>query len=240
LKGCLLCCLAFALLPASCNYDDAFKRYCKDNPQCPHPDAAVPPAAPEAGPGPELGLEAGPEAGTEAGPEAGTDANSPLYPKSCNSGCGSNEICNQETQVCMQLCDRGEECTNGNDQCQELDPRGSRTLKVCTCSGFNACTSVAANYVCNFHDHICEPSCGTDDDCKALQFQQPRKCDWMTGTCQPALPTCVTNTECTNPSQPRCEQNDGRCTGCQSPSDCSRFEGLGQCSPGGGCVKPRP
>lgn len=145
--------LAMCTGTGSCNFDAAFSRYCRDNPQCVRDAGAGPESgpetepdvAPEAGPetAPEAGPESGPEVGPESGPEAGPDvAPAPDLPpetspdrdagmtipppKTCqqSSDCGTDEVCHPFGLVCMRLCRSTSECPGWLDNCTEIrDPR---------------------------------------------------------------------------------------------------------------------
>jgi hypothetical protein len=54
-----------------------------------------------------------------------------------------------------------------------------------------------------------------------------------------AAPSCTSNADCPNASQPRCDLASRRCMGCLGSADCAgRPDGFTQCSPSGSCVSP--
>jgi len=225
--------LAVLGLWRACDFDSALDSYCAKNPRCGANDAA---ARPEAGPGP--GTDAPADLGANpASGDAGPNGQSNIRPpRSCLSvnDCGPNEICSPTGQVCMTVCQTASDCLPWLDTCDTLpDLSGGSTQKVCMCSASEVCDSFARGFRCNSPDKLCERLCFLDQDCAG--FRQPRVCDRLSGVCR----SCLSNTNCPFPTQPRCDLVNFRCTGCVSNSDCSgRPDGLSQCSLTGSCVPP--
>jgi hypothetical protein len=249
--------LALLLLPAGCDFDGAFKRYCQGNPQCrsdarPETGLQAKDAATGAGTGPEIKDAAeGPETGLEikdaaTGAETGPDtAFLPpriLPPRNCTSSdqCqGPDNVCHPFGKVCLKSCSSAADCPPWLDTCAEIrDPYGTAsTPKVCTCSMAASCDKAASGFACNFLDGLCEKECQGPSEC--AYFQPPRVCDQMAGLCMATMPNCSVNAHCPAPSQPRCDTVNRRCVSCASNNDCvSRPDGLARCDLNGSCIAP--
>ena len=231
--------LAVPALLASCNFDEAIKRYCDNNPQC----------FADSGAASEVPAQAAEDVLTGQDGLIGQDdaetPGSPSIPPPANCGFGNNcsnpnEFCHPVARVCMQICKAPTDCPSYLDQCTDVvDPRSGSVVgpKVCSCSGLQACSSHGAGFVCNPPEMLCERPCATDQDCSG--FQQARVCNQQTGWCQGAPPSCSANSDCPSAAQPRCDPMSQRCTGCKLGTDCAgRPDGFTQCSPTGSCVSP--
>jgi hypothetical protein len=233
---------------ASCNFDEAFRRYCEGNPSCPRADASA---------GPEAGPEAEPETTPDTAvvpdtsfgpPEVGPGRDAwgdgllpfPSPPKSCRQSrdCEPNEVCHPFGGVCMRQCNTIDDCPPYLDTCAEITDRNGVSVgapKVCQCGSALNCMSYG-NFTCHPADNLCERLCEKPQDCQ--MFEPQRFCDPVIGLCQRTPDTCAGNRDCP-PTLPRCDQASHRCTGCIDSSDCAnRPDGLTQCSSSGACVPP--
>jgi hypothetical protein len=209
---------------SSCNFETAFEQYCASSGKCPGPEAGppdtrgTPDAASQAEVTPELSL-----------------------PRACwgSGDCAPDELCHPMNQVCVRRCATPADCPRelGLDSCEDLqlrEPGGPDHLRICKCSGWQACESVASNFICSSEDRLCEPKCTQTADCAG--FAQLRVCDPVSGTCRRP---CLGSRDCNDPTLPRCDPVAQMCTGCVDAIDCSnRPDGNNQCSSSGACVRP--
>jgi hypothetical protein len=222
-------------LATGCNFDAAFQRYCKDNPQCQQ----------DSGTGGNL--NGSPDSGSGQKLDGGSGwGQLPMQPpRSClsNAQCNTpSEICHPFTLICLLTCASAVDCPPWLGVCTEIVNPFSGvplTAKVCLCTGASACNSYASGFTCHPGDGICEKLCSGPQDCTS--FGSPRSCDLQTGWCvySPPLPPCVSNADCPSPTQPRCDPGSFVCVGCLSAQDCIGWPGgLTQCSLTGACVAP--
>jgi hypothetical protein len=216
--------LAGALLAvASCDFDTAFAQYCERSGKCPQADAGPP--------------------DTRVTRDATSQAELAPFlssPRSCwgSGDCATDEVCHPMNQTCVRQCATAADCPRdlGLDSCEDLqlhEPGGLEHLRICKCSGWRSCESVANNFICSSEDRLCEPKCTQTADCAG--FAQPRVCDPVSGTCRRP---CLGGHDCNDPGLPRCDPIAQLCTGCLDASDCSnRPDGNNQCSSSGACVR---
>jgi hypothetical protein len=229
----------------SCNFDSAYERYCANNPRCADTSAG-PEVRAEVGPdvAPDLGPDMRPDLGPDVppGPDRDGSTGPPSFvqisPCLSDSDCGSSGkvLCHPSGKVCMFTCRDKTDCPPWLDSCRDLPQSGgSRTQRVCTCSGNGICAQGIGStytYLCNSIDNLCEPSCSTSSECG--MFRLPRVC----GTDLVCVPACFSSSGCPSASQPRCDPAKG-CAGCMDDSDCAnRGDGLSQCNSSGSCVAP--
>ncbi len=220
---------------SSCDFDKAFKRYCENNPKCFQDAGGTSEVGPDA---------AGPDA---AGPDANDAAADafplvpPPFPRSCGS-CASNEVCRTASNACLQTCTTVADCPPWHDSCQPLpDPKGGPdTPPVCICTSAQVCANFG-DYSCNGFENQCEKLCsaqpGSQQVCAG--FQPARLCLDPPGWCEPTLPACLSNLDCTYPTAPRCDPLSLWCVGCAGSRDCAgRPDGLTVCAANGSCVSP--
>lgn len=202
---------------AACSFDDAFDRYCRDNPNCAL-DAGV-----DRGGGFRSDLPPAPPPRICA------------QPRDCEFG---REVCHPQGRICVLACQSVADCPAGSGGCAEVyDPLGGRPLRICTCTA-ELCAGANPATICHPVDNICEPACTGDAECGA--YMPPRLCDRLLGACLQKSPACRGNRDCPNPSRPRCDPLGLLCVGCLSSADCQgRPDGLLDCSPIGGCIAPR-
>jgi hypothetical protein len=246
--------LALLATTAACNFDEAFQRYCENNPQCPKQDAAPDLASePDSSTTPDLpdkpdlpekpdlpgepGLPSWPDTASMPPRDAAPgDKLPPSVPNSCGTSndCAPNEYCHPINHVCMIACSTRADCPEYLDTCAEI--QGERRLRVCICTNNRSCANFG--FVCHLTDNLCEPDCSTTEDYCYYTFQPPRVCD-PSGMCQ--LP-CRGNWDCRSPNQPRCDLTSQLCIKCVDVTDCSgRPDGLTQCDDQtGACVRPSP
>jgi hypothetical protein len=241
----------FGLLVAasSCDFDAAFRQYCKDTHNC--TDAASPPdTADTASPLDRADAASPPDTADAASPPDTADAASPpdlesppedtappfWMPKSCGPGigeCGSDELCNSMNQICMKKCNGDGDCPHelGLDRCEDVGMGGRERIRVCKCSGWVSCESAGNDLICNNVDRLCEPRCSVREDCNV--FSQGRVCDAVSGECKRP---CKENWECNDPDYPRCDWGTGLCKPCVESGDCyGRFDNRTECM-SGSCV----
>jgi hypothetical protein len=206
---------------AACNFDAAFSRYCRDNPNCRQD------AAPE---------DAALATGQDSAPDLSVDSGQAVVATSrwhtCKDGCRDTEACSP-SNVCVPVSDCKEvsDCPAGSGDCARVYPNDSSGPMFCTCTA----RSCKGDTRCHYLDRICEPDCGSDSECEAINFDPPRPhCDRTSGLCV----QCLFDADCSSPLLPRCDPYVGVCAACQSSSDCSgRTDGLTECA-AGVCVLP--
>jgi hypothetical protein len=231
---------------ASCNFDDAFNRYCENNPRC-HADAGpTSDAAPASDVAPTSDLRSTPDVAPTLEVGQGSEVNDAESrstippPRNCSppNGCSSTgEFCHPLSQICVKICNVSSDCPRWLDSCSDTRSGSPRGQKFCSCTA-TSCNSYIG-FVCDSTDGLCKPICNTDQDCSGGQV--PRTCDQMSGVCVPIPLTCSSNTDCTS-QQPHCDPATLLCTRCVSAADCAgRTDGGAlQCGSGGTCVGPMP
>lgn len=225
------------LIATACNFDDAFNRYCKNNPRC-LADAAADAAA-DVAPDAVADVPASNDAsrGSDAADAGGP---SPIRPPTiCDplTPCPrATDICDPTVQLCLTRCTSQTDCPNYLDSCEPLFPGGGSGIpSVCRCSSTQACVDVGGSaFACHRDDRICERLCSRTPDCYAFGTQY-RICDRISQLCV----GCLSNAHCPSPIWPVCDRVTERCTGCRSNADCaSRTDGLTQCATSGACTGP--
>mgnify|MGYP001293480244 CR=1 FL=1 len=192
-----------------------------------------------------------------------------VYPsgQSCSNTlyCPSNN-CADDGKRCWKICDSDSECSNGavcfKTQCtyQKAVPQcltaptsctssndcPTRALPRCQSSQCSACTSDA-----DCTKFSATPYCDSGK-CQACKSSTHQGCSGSTPFCMAASDNicvnCRSNSDCTNPSQPRCSSNT--CQPCSSNADCTNFGSRLHCDSGtcqtcvagtnAGCATPSP
>ena len=214
---------------SSCDFDTAFRQYCKGNPKCQEGALSDAGGEPDAASGPDRA----------PGQVPNDLAPSIPSPKTCApvvDDCGPDEICHPINQICMKRCMGDGDCPRelGLDRCEEIRVPGLERTRVCRCSGWQVCDSVGNDLTCSDEDRLCEPRCSETGDCSG--FLQPRVCDVMTGECKRP---CFNSRDCSDSARPRCDLSTQLCMGCQEPADCyNRPDGFIQCNSDGTCSRP--
>jgi hypothetical protein len=213
--------VSLLVLTTACNFDEAFRRYCENNPQC--------------------------DGGTTR-PSDGSAArevvSGPPIPPPRNCGPYNpcpypGEVCHPFGLVCLQSCTSAADCPPWLDTCTEIrDPNGTVwTPKVCTCTRAQVCADYQDGFTCNSLDGLCERLCATTPDCYG--FQGPRVCDQLYGLCLLSSAICRSNADCPTAIQPRCDPVILRCAGCATFYDCAgRPDGRTVCGSNGTCAAP--
>jgi hypothetical protein len=233
------------LVATACNFDDAFNRYCKNNPQCSADAAADAPAGNDGSRGQDADTSSPPvdaPAGNDGsvGQDADTSSLPPIPPPfSCDPSSSTpcpraTDICDPVALVCLIRCNSQSDCPDYLDSCEPLLPNGGATMpSVCRCSSTEACVNRGGSaFACHRDDRLCERLCNSTRDC-SIFLPQHRVCDRISQLCL----GCLTAMDCFSPSQPACDRATERCTGCTSNADCAnRPDGLYQCTPSGACA----
>jgi hypothetical protein len=217
--------LLFGLFMAasSCDFETAFQRYCDESHNC--PDAASSPDARDAASAPDLEPPPG-------------DTTSLI--RSCGPGlgdCGPADLC--INQICRKKCNEDEECPSelALNKCEDVQPRGPgggpEHIKVCKCTSWQECNSVASGFTCNKEDGLCVPRCIDKADCNI--FAQPRVCDIASGECKRP---CKDNKECFDPDYSRCDPDTQLCKPCIEAADCYGRPDLKTQCLSGSCIQP--
>ncbi len=205
------------VLVAACNFDAAFDRYCKDNPNC-RGDAS----------GASL------DGAQDSGSGGGTGA---VTPASCKSqaDCGPDKGCYMPAGVCVPTSkcqfsgDRSPGGCPPGSRCALLDPRNRAGDTFCACSPASCGVDR-----CHVLDLICEPRCHRDSECQ--DFDPPRYCSEQSVSC---VPYCRSDQNCPREEGPFCNP-EGKCVECLSSADCENSsDGRTECTASGTCDFPQ-